>query len=130
MASTRTSPKKTSGGKKESGTKKESFSPGFYSHLERIREAKSAADKAVPDSLAAAKASLSIAWEAVFDYCCGEGRDASLSGLSSLAGIIHKLVASNIQLKNLESKSASSGGEPKGLDEDTISEIEEKLGLL
>lgn len=120
------------------------FSKNFCDHVKKIKAARKAADKATSQmndsnaSLSAAKAALAISWEAVFDYCCASGSgEVSLSSLNSLAGVIHKLAASNLQLKNMEAKMNSELGDADEnsdenftLSEDAVEEIERKLKLL
>lgn len=120
------------------------FSKDFCAHVKKIRAARKAADKATCEmdecgnSLLAARAALAISWEAVFDYCCAsKDGEVSLASLNSLAGVIHKLAASNMQLKNMEAKfggfdadSRESEAEDFTLSENAIGEIEKRLKLL
>ncbi len=114
------------------------LSADFKKHLEKIRGAKTDADRVIEKispAHATAQAVLKSAWEALFDFFCQSASDeVSLADLNTLSGVIYKLSASNAQMKNLELKHAKSDSENEGgggeITPELISKIEEKLRLL
>lgn len=105
--------------------------------IERIRKAKSAADRLCKNAkMDAAMASVEILWEILFDYL-SSNPELDEDGLASVSGIAQKLASSRTQLANFESKIstiAASADSPESktgaLSEDTVAKIESALKLL
>ena len=105
--------------------------------IERIRKAKSAADRLCKNAkMDAAMASVEILWEILFDYL-SSNPELDEDGLASVSGIAQKLASSRTQLANFESKIstiAASSDSPESktgsLSEETVAKIESALKLL
>lgn len=105
--------------------------------IERIRKAKSAADRLCKNAkMDAAMASVEILWEILFDYL-SSNPELDEDSLASVSGIVQKLASSRTQLANFESKIstiAASVDSPDAktgtLSEDTVAKIESALKLL
>lgn len=105
--------------------------------IERIRKAKSAADRLCKNAkMDAAMASVEILWEILFDYL-SSNPELDEESLASVSGIVQKLASSRTQLANFESKIstiAASVDSPDAktgtLSEDTVAKIESALKLL
>lgn len=119
--------------KKKSAKKSVPKVKTFADHLERIRKAKAESDALAADiPMDAARASVAVLYEMVFDYLCGSG-ELGVSEFNTLAGVIQKLAASRVQLGNADLKEGQNGAQdgPSGsLSEEALAKIEEQLRLM
>ena len=79
----------------------------FDGHLKKIKLARLRTKKileAIIPCFDSAEASISLLWESLFDYLVINENDHQLSEISTLAGIMQKLMASFNQFKTLELK--------------------------
>lgn len=121
--------KKTVRKRKTDGKKTSSASANFETHLEEIKEASAKSLSLIKENISAKQipqATLSLAWEIVFDiFLKAKERELEAGELNTLSGVLQKLVSAQNSVKSAdENKSA------RGLSEDAIREIEAKLKLL
>lgn len=102
-------------------------------HIKRIKQAKLDAEKAVETAskMDAARASIEILWEMVFDYLCS-AREVSAAEIANLSSVAQRLSSSRVQLANFGAKteSAGQGGGAGRVLPETLAKIENELNLL
>ncbi len=102
-------------------------------HIKRIKQAKLDAEKAVETAskMDAARASIEILWEMVFDYLCS-AREVSAAEIANLSSVAQRLSSSRVQLANFGAKTdtAGQGGAAGRISPETLAKIENELNLL
>ena len=98
----------------------------FAGHLKSLAKARKKTAELIGEKIQNGDtpgAVLDLAWEIVFDHFCAD-EGLGVAELNTLAGVVHKLVSSGSSMKPKKKPAGS------GLDENSIREIERRLGML
>ncbi len=109
-----------------------SSSRSLRAHIKRIKSAKLATEEIFGEiKMDAARASIEILWETLFDYLCS-AKDIDSCELGTLSSVVQRLASSRVQVVNFTTKSLENSKQHSSetLSDETVEKIEQALKLL